>query len=100
MRNKEEWIYPSVYRLPIPRIQDVIDSLGGNSWFSTLDQGKAYHQGLMAEESRASHVSSPLGAYTNGSAFHLALIQMPPPYSRDVWSLVYKGWLVKLMLFI
>ena len=39
-------------RHPIPKIQDVLDTLGGNSWFSTLDQGKAYHQGFMDEESR------------------------------------------------
>ena len=39
-------------RQPIPRIKDVLDSLGGNRWFSTLDQGKAYHQGFMTEESR------------------------------------------------
>ena len=39
-------------RQPIPRIQDVLDNLGGKSWFSTLDQGKAYHQGYVAEESR------------------------------------------------
>jgi transposase InsO family protein len=39
-------------RQPIPRIQDVLDSLGGNKWFTTLDQGKAYHQGFMAEESK------------------------------------------------
>ncbi len=29
-----------------------MDSLGGNSWFSLLDQGKAYHQGFIAKESR------------------------------------------------
>ncbi|KAJ8006631.1 hypothetical protein DPEC_G00109240 [Dallia pectoralis] len=29
-----------------------MDGLGGNSWFSLLDQGKAYHQGFMAKESR------------------------------------------------
>ena len=39
-------------RQPIPRIRDVLDSLGGNTWFSTLDQGKAYHQGFMSQESR------------------------------------------------
>lgn len=26
-------------RQPIPRVQDIMDSLGGNSWFSLLDQG-------------------------------------------------------------
>ncbi|KAL4008817.1 hypothetical protein ACER0C_002669 [Sarotherodon galilaeus] len=39
-------------RQPIPRVQDILDSLGGNSWFSLLDQGKAYHQGFMDEGSR------------------------------------------------
>lgn len=39
-------------RQPIPRVQDILDSLGGNSWFSLLDQGKAYHQGFMDENSR------------------------------------------------
>ena len=29
---------------PIPRIQDILDDLGGNSWFSTLDMSQVYHQ--------------------------------------------------------
>ena len=37
-------------RQPIPRVQDVLDSLGGNTWFTTLDQGKAYHQGFVSED--------------------------------------------------
>ncbi len=45
-------------RQPIPRVQDILDSLGGNAWFSVLDQGKAYHQGFMSPESR------PLTAFT------------------------------------
>ncbi len=49
-------------RHPLPRIQDLIDTLGGYSWFSILDQGKAYHQGFIAEGSR--HMTAfitPLG---------------------------------------
>ena len=29
-----------------------MDSLGGKSWFSTLDQGKVYHQGFVKPECR------------------------------------------------
>ena len=39
-------------RHPIPRIQEALDSLGGKSWFSVLDQGKAYHQGFIGEDSQ------------------------------------------------
>uniref|UniRef100_A0A8C5PSX6 ribonuclease H n=1 Tax=Leptobrachium leishanense TaxID=445787 RepID=A0A8C5PSX6_9ANUR len=39
-------------RHPIPRIQDMLDSLSGSSWFSVLDQGKAHHQGFLDTESR------------------------------------------------
>ncbi|XP_065068251.1 uncharacterized protein LOC135693652 [Rhopilema esculentum] len=51
-------------RHPIPRIQDTLDSLSGNKWFSTIDQGKAYHQGFMDPESR--HLTAfvtPWGLY-------------------------------------
>lgn len=51
-------------RHPLPRIQDLIDTLGGYSWFSILDQGKAYHQGFVAEGSR--HLTAfitPWGLY-------------------------------------
>jgi len=37
---------------PLPRVQDALESLGGNQWFSFLDQGEAYHQGFVSPESR------------------------------------------------
>lgn len=51
-------------RHPLPRIQDLLDNLGGFSWFSILDQGSAYHQGFVDESSR--HLiafSTPWGLY-------------------------------------
>ena len=39
-------------RHSLPRVQEKLDSLRGNSWFSTLDQGKAYHQGTISPDSR------------------------------------------------
>lgn len=51
-------------RQPIPRVQDIMDGLGGNSRFSLLDQGKAYHQGFMAKESRpVTAFVTPWGLY-------------------------------------
>lgn len=51
-------------RHPLPRIQDLLDNLGGNSWFSILDQGSAYHQGFVSEESRhLTAFSTPWGLY-------------------------------------
>lgn len=51
-------------RHPIPRIQEIIENLGGNSWFTVLDQGKAYHQGFMGEKSRAyTAFITPWGLY-------------------------------------
>ena len=51
-------------RHPIPRVQETLDSLGGNTWFSVLDQGKAYHQGFISKESRAATAFiTPWGLY-------------------------------------
>lgn len=40
-------------RHPLPRIQDLIDRLGGYSWFSILDQGKDYQQGFICRRVKA-----------------------------------------------
>ena len=51
-------------RHPIPRVQETLESLGGNTWFSVLDQGKAYHQGFVSEGSRAATAFiTPWGLY-------------------------------------
>ena len=51
-------------RNPLPRVQTVLENLGGNSWFSLLDQGQAYHQGFIHPDSR--HMTAfitPWGLY-------------------------------------
>ena len=37
---------------PIPKVQDMLDCLEGQQWFSTFDMGKAYHQGYIYPDSR------------------------------------------------
>ena len=55
---------PRPDRHPIPRIQEMLDNLGGNSWFSVLDQGKAYHQGFMSPNSQPlTAFITPCGLY-------------------------------------
>ena len=39
-------------RHPLPRVKETVERLGGNKWFSLLDQGKAYHQGFVKKEHR------------------------------------------------
>lgn len=51
-------------RHSLPRIQDLTGTFDGYSWFSILDQGKAYHKGFIAEGSR--HLTAfitPWGLY-------------------------------------
>ena len=36
----------------IPKVQDILNNLGGNKWFTVLDQARAYYQGYIAEEHR------------------------------------------------
>ena len=44
---------PVADKHPIPKVQETLENLGGNRWLSTLDQGKAYHQGFMSENSQS-----------------------------------------------
>ena len=37
---------------PILKMQDILDSFGGQEWYSTVDMSKAYHQDFIKEECR------------------------------------------------
>ena len=37
---------------PIPKVQDILNNLGENKWFTVLDQTRPYYQGYIVEEHR------------------------------------------------
>ena len=51
-------------KYPLPRIQEMLDNLSGMGWFSTLDLGKAYHQGkIHADSQHRTAFITPFGLY-------------------------------------
>ena len=55
---------------PIPKVQDILNNLGGNKWFTVLNQTCAYYQGYIAKRHRHITAIATPWSFLNGVKCH------------------------------
>jgi len=67
---------------PLPRIDENLDALSGNSWFTSLDLASGYWQVMMAEEDKAKTAFATKYGFFEFNVMSFGLTNAPATFQR------------------
>ena len=74
---------------PVPKVQDILNNLGGNKWFTVLDQTRAYIKATLQKNTATLQLLQHLGVYWNGVEFH-SIWPTYLPFFSVIWRKLWK----------